>query len=155
MRHTFPRDTRFVPPVAVAAEGVYIEDSTGTRYIDASGGAGVSCLGHGHPAVIAAIQAQAARLAYAHTAFFTSEPAEALADHLARHAPPGLDRVYFVCDGSEGIEASLSWPGNIFSRSAKSGAAASSRAARAITATRWARSRSAATCGGVSRFARC
>jgi adenosylmethionine-8-amino-7-oxononanoate aminotransferase len=105
--HNFPRDTRVTLPVAVAASGVQIEDSTGKRYIDASGGAGVSCLGHGHPAVIAAIQQQAAQLAYAHTAFFTSEPAEALADHLIAHAPPGLDRVYLVCDGSEGIEASL------------------------------------------------
>jgi len=107
LRHTFPRDTRFEPPLAVAAEGIHIVDSAGKRYIDASGGAAVSCLGHGHPAVIAAIQRQAAQLAYAHTAFFTSEPAEALADHLIRHAPEGLARVYFVCDGSEGIEAAL------------------------------------------------
>ncbi|HUH83625.1 MAG TPA: aspartate aminotransferase family protein [Stellaceae bacterium] len=107
MRHTFPRDTRLEPPLAVAAHGIHIEDSRGKRYIDASGGAAVSCLGHGHPAVIAAIQRQAARLAYAHTAFFSSEPAEALADHLIRHAPPGIARVYFVCDGSEGIEAAL------------------------------------------------
>ncbi len=107
MRHTFPRDMRFLPPIAVAAEGVYIEDSAGRRYIDASSGAGVSCLGHGHPAIIEAIRRQAERIAYAHTGFFTTEPAEALAEHLVRHAPAGMDRVYFVCDGSEGIEASL------------------------------------------------
>ena len=107
MRHTFPRDTRFLPPLAVAARGIEIEDSTGKRYIDASGGAGVSCLGHGHPAIVEAIQRQAAQLAYAHTGFFTSAPAEALADHLIRFAPPGIDRVYFVGDGSEGVEAAL------------------------------------------------
>src|SRR5579883_1050627 len=107
MRHTFPRDTRFVPPVAVRASGVEIEDSSGKRYIDASGGAAVSCLGHGHPAVIEAIQRQAVELAYAHTAFFTSAPAEALADHLIARAPEGLQSVYFVSGGSEGIEAAL------------------------------------------------
>jgi adenosylmethionine-8-amino-7-oxononanoate aminotransferase len=107
LRHTFPRDTRFLPPMAVAAERVYIEDAAGRRYLDASSGAGVSCLGHGHPAIIEAIRHQAERLAYAHTGFFTTEPAEALAEHLIAHAPAGMDRVYFVCDGSEGIEASL------------------------------------------------
>lgn len=107
MRYTFPRDTRFLPPIAVAAKGVYIEDSAGRRYIDASSGAGVSCLGHGHPAITEAIRRQAERIAYAHTGFFTTEPAEALAEHLVRHAPAGMDRVYFVGDGSEGIEASL------------------------------------------------
>jgi adenosylmethionine-8-amino-7-oxononanoate aminotransferase len=107
LRHTFPRDTRFEPPLAVAAAGIHIEDGAGKRYIDASGGAAVSCLGHGHPAVVAAIQKQAAALAYAHTAFFSSAPAEALADHLIRHAPAGLARACFVDSGSEGIEAAL------------------------------------------------
>ena len=107
MGHTFPRDMRFTPPLAARAEGVYIEDCTGKRYIDASGGAAVSCLGHGHPAIIAAIQQQAAALAFAHTGFFTSAPAEELADHLIAHAPPGLERIYFVSGGSEGIEAAL------------------------------------------------
>ncbi len=107
MRHTFPRDSRIEPPVAVAGQGAWLEDSAGKRYLDASGGAAVSCLGHGHPAVIAAIQRQAAQLAYAHTGFFSSEPAEVLADHLVRHAPEGLERVYFVSGGSEGIEAAL------------------------------------------------
>jgi len=106
-RHTFPRDTRVLPPVAVSAAGVYIEDAAGRRYLDASSGAGVSCLGHGHPAIIEAIRRQAESLAFAHTGFFTTEPAEALAEHLVRHAPSGMDRVYFVCDGSEGIEAAL------------------------------------------------
>jgi len=107
MRHTFPRDTRALTPVAVAALGVEIEDSSGKRYLDASSGAGVSCLGHGHPEILAAIERQAEHLAYAHTSFFTSEPAEALADQLVRRAPPGLERVYFVCDGSEAVEAAL------------------------------------------------
>ena len=52
----------------------------GKRYIDASGGAAVSCLGHGHPAVLAALHEQLDALAYAHTGFFTTEVAEKLAD---------------------------------------------------------------------------
>ncbi|HEY8368816.1 MAG TPA: aspartate aminotransferase family protein [Thermodesulfobacteriota bacterium] len=107
MSHVFHRHTRLDPPVAVGGEGVFLFDAAGKSYLDASGGAAVSCLGHGHPAVITAIRAQAERLAYAHTSFFTTEPAEALADRLIATAPPGLTRVYYVSGGSEGIEAAL------------------------------------------------
>ena len=86
---------------------MFLTDAAGTQYIDACGGAAVSCLGHGHPDVLAAMHAQIDRLAYAHTSFFTTEAAEALADHLARTAPPGLQHVYFVSGGSEAIEAAL------------------------------------------------
>jgi adenosylmethionine-8-amino-7-oxononanoate aminotransferase len=94
-------------PIAVGGEGIEIIDSTGKRYIDASGGAAVSCLGHGHTSVNHAIRAQLDRLAYAHTSFFTTEVAEDLADHLVAHAPDGLDHVYYVSGGSEAMEASL------------------------------------------------
>ncbi len=107
MRHVFHRNPRVEPPVAVAGEGIYLIDSEGRRYLDASGGAAVSCLGHGHPAVIEAIRQQAGRLAYAHTAFFSSEPAEALADWLVEASGGNFARVYFVSGGSEGIEAAL------------------------------------------------
>jgi adenosylmethionine-8-amino-7-oxononanoate aminotransferase len=93
--------------VAVAGDGIYIVDAAGKRYIDASGGAAVSCLGHGHPRVIAAIKRQTETLEYAHTSFFTTEAAEALADRLTSSAPDGLDHVYFVSGGSEAVEASL------------------------------------------------
>lgn len=96
-----------VPPVAVAAQGVEVIDAAGRRYIDASGGAAVSCLGHGHPDVLAAMHAQIDRIAYAHTSFFTTEVSERLADHLVAHAPEGLDQAYFVSGGSEAVEASL------------------------------------------------
>ncbi|MCB2072001.1 MAG: aminotransferase class III-fold pyridoxal phosphate-dependent enzyme, partial [Ottowia sp.] len=88
--HVFHRSLRQTPPVAVGGEGVYLIDSAGRRYIDASGGAAVSCLGHGHPDVIAAMHAQIDRLAYAHTSFFTTEVAEALATELVQHAPAGM-----------------------------------------------------------------
>jgi adenosylmethionine-8-amino-7-oxononanoate aminotransferase len=103
----FHRHLRHEYPVAVAGDGPYLIDRDGRRYLDGSGGAAVSCLGHGHPAIVEAVREQVARLEYAHTSFFTSEPAEALADDLVTHAPAGLDQVYFVSGGSEGVEAAL------------------------------------------------
>src|SRR5512145_1496857 len=88
-------------PVAAGGAGVYLDDADGRRYIDASGGAAVSCLGHGHPAVLAAMHAQLDRLAYAHTSFFTTEVAEQLADLLVQDAPAGTSHAYFVSGGSE------------------------------------------------------
>ncbi|MFT4193223.1 aspartate aminotransferase family protein [Ottowia sp.] len=107
MSHIIHRSLRSVPRMAVSAQGMHITDREGKSYIDASGGAAVSCLGHAHPDVIAALHAQADRLAYAHTSFFTSEVSEALADHLVAHAPSGMDQVYFVSGGSEAMEAAL------------------------------------------------
>jgi len=94
-------------PIAAGGQGIEIIDSEGKSYIDASGGAAVSCLGHGHPAVNEAIRAQLDKLAFAHTAFFTTEAAERLADHLVSHAPDGLSHVYYVSGGSEAMEAAL------------------------------------------------
>jgi adenosylmethionine-8-amino-7-oxononanoate aminotransferase len=107
MSHVFPRHSKSQPPVAVGGEGCYLIDAAGKRYLDGSGGAAVSCLGHGDAEVTAAIKAQLDRLAFAHTGFFTSEPAEALADLLIAHAPKGIDRVYFVSGGSEATEAAI------------------------------------------------
>ena len=94
-------------PAAVAGEGIEIIDASGKRYIDASGGAAVSCLGHGHSEVSSAIKAQLDKLAYAHTSFFTTDVAEQLADNLVERAPEGLDHAYFVSGGSEAMEAAL------------------------------------------------
>jgi adenosylmethionine-8-amino-7-oxononanoate aminotransferase len=94
-------------PVAVRGEGSYIFDDSGKSYLDASGGAAVSCLGHAHPTVIKALHRQLDELTYAHTSFFTSEQAEKLADRLCLEAPKGIDRVYLVSGGSEAIEAAL------------------------------------------------
>jgi len=105
--HVFPRSMKTLPPVAVAGEGCYIIDSSGKRYLDGSGGAAVSCLGHDHPAVIEAVRSQIGTLAFAHTGFFTSEPAESLASLLAGQAPAGIDHVYFVSGGSEAVEAAI------------------------------------------------
>lgn len=93
--------------MVVGGKGCYLFDSAGKRYLDGSGGAAVSCLGHGDKEVTEAIKAQLDKIAFAHTMFFTSEPAEALAEQLAEHAPEGLDWVYFVSGGSEAAEAAI------------------------------------------------
>lgn len=107
MSHVFPRHCKADPPTAVRGQGCYLYDSAGKAYLDGSGGAAVSCLGHGDPDIVAAVQNQAATLAFAHTGFFTSEPAEELADTLVDAAPGGLDKVYFVSGGSEATEAAI------------------------------------------------
>ena len=107
MTHVFHRNPRQKLPVAVAGQGIELIDSEGRRYLDASGGAAVSCLGHGHPRVIEAIKTQLDTIAYAHTSFFTTEVSETLADTLVQAAPGDLDHVYFVSGGSEAVEAAL------------------------------------------------
>ena len=107
MPHIFSRHTKITTPVAVTGDGCYLIDSAGKRYFDGSGGAAVSCLGHGDAEIVAAVQEQVEKLEFAHTGFFTSEPAEALADLLIENAPGELDRVYFVSGGSEATEAAI------------------------------------------------
>ena len=107
MNHVFHRSTRGQLPAAVAGAGITLTDAAGKSYIDASGGAAVSCLGHNHPRVVRALKEQLDKLDFAHTAFFTTPVAEALADALIEAAPPGMERVYFVSGGSEAIEAAL------------------------------------------------
>jgi adenosylmethionine-8-amino-7-oxononanoate aminotransferase len=94
-------------PVAVAGDGPYLIDAAGKRYIDASAGAAVSCLGHSNEAVRAAIREQSDRLAFAHSRFFTTEAAERLADDLVAGAPGELSKVWLTCGGSESVEAAL------------------------------------------------
>jgi adenosylmethionine-8-amino-7-oxononanoate aminotransferase len=107
MTHVFHRNPHQKLPVAVAGQGIELIDSEGRRYLDASGGAAVSCLGHGHPRVIEAIKSQLDTIAYAHTSFFTTEVSETLAETLAQAAPGDLGHVYFVSGGSEAVESAL------------------------------------------------
>jgi adenosylmethionine-8-amino-7-oxononanoate aminotransferase len=107
MTRVLHRQISHTYPVAASAQGIMIRDSTGKDYIDASAGAAVSCLGHSHPEVLAAMHDQLDRLAYAHTSFFTSQVAEELADDLVEHAPSGIGHVFYVSGGSEAIEAAL------------------------------------------------
>lgn len=105
--HIFGRSTRGTLPTAVSGDGCYLIDSNGKRYFDGSGGAAVSCLGHSDSHVRQAIHDQIDQLDFAHTGFFTTEPAERLADRLIESAPAGIDRVYLVSGGSEAVEAAI------------------------------------------------
>jgi hypothetical protein len=107
MTHVLHRTIGHDYPTAVSGKGLIIRDRTGKEYIDASGGAAVSCVGHSHPDVLAAMRAQIDTLEYAHTSFFTTQVAEELADDLVVHAPAGLGHVFYVSGGSEAIEAAL------------------------------------------------
>ena len=107
MSHILHRSLRHTLPLAATGHGVRIVDTAGREYIDASGGAAVSCLGHGHPDVLRAMHEQIDRIAYAHTSFFSTAVAEELADQLISRAPAGMSHVYLVSGGSEAIEAAL------------------------------------------------
>ncbi|NRB03560.1 MAG: aspartate aminotransferase family protein [Rhodobacteraceae bacterium] len=104
--HVFPRNSK-APPIQVShGAGACLYDTEGKAYLN-FGDAAVSCLGHGDAHVTEAIKAQLDQVAFAHTGFFTSDPAEKLADKLIALAPGDLDRVYFVSGGSEAMEAAL------------------------------------------------
>src|SRR6185369_12602934 len=105
--HVFHRSTAQRPPEAAGGGGIFLIDADGRRYVDACGGAAVSCIGHGHPAVIAAIAEQSERLEFIHTGFFTTGAAEELAELIADQCPGSLDRVWYTGSGSEAIEAAL------------------------------------------------
>jgi len=105
--HVFHRNLNAALPRIAGGTGIYLTDTAGRRYIDGCGGAAVSCLGHGHPAVTEALVAQARAQAYVHTSFFTSDPAETLADRIASMCPDPLNHVYFLDSGSEATETAL------------------------------------------------
>ncbi len=101
------RHTRADLPIAVGGEGPYLVDANGKQYLDGSGGAAVSCLGHNHPVVVEAMRVQLAQLSYAHTSFFTTATLEELAEQMIAQAPDNLSHAYFVCGGSEAMESAL------------------------------------------------
>ena len=107
MSNVFHRALKTKYPTAVSGDGAYILDTDGKQYLDACGGAAVSCLGHSNPDVSKAIKDQLDDIAFAHSGFFTNQPMEELADFLVERAPKNLDKVYFVSGGSEAVEAAL------------------------------------------------
>lgn len=88
-------------------EGIYLFDSQGNRYIDASSGAAVANLGHAHPRPLAAMAEQAKKVAFSHLSRWTSQPARRLADLVGSLAPGSLNKLYLVSGGSEATEAAL------------------------------------------------
>ncbi len=103
----FHRNPRAEQPVVARGDGPYIYDKAGKQYLDASGGAAVSCLGHSNKFVADAMKEQIDKISFAHSGFFTNQPMEDLADFLVARAPGNLDHVYFVSGGSEAVEAAL------------------------------------------------
>ena len=103
------RTLELTPPTAVGGEGNYLIDAAGKRYLDACGGAAVSCLGHDNAKVREALKAELDNIAFAHSGFFTNQPAEELAQFLIDRAPKGtgLGRIMYLGSGSEAMEAAL------------------------------------------------
>ncbi len=107
MTHVFHRSLSGAMPTVSHGEGVYLYDTGGKAYLDGCGGAAVSCLGHSDGRVKRAIADQLRKIPFAHTAYFTNEAVERLAEKLAQRAPGALDWVFFVSGGSEAIESAL------------------------------------------------
>ena len=107
MEHVFHRFPKSTLPVVARGDGMFVYDKDGNEYLDACGGAAVSCLGHSDESVKRAIVDQLDRIPFAHTAFYTSDVAEQLADRLTAMAPGNLSRVYFTSGGSEATETAL------------------------------------------------
>ena len=119
MSHILHRNSRLELERAVRAHGCVIIDQHGKSYLDASGGAAVSCIGHAHPEVIEAIRKQLESIEYAHTSFFTTEAAESLATLLAGQSPASLQKVFFVSGGSEAMETAVKMVRHYFVASGK------------------------------------
>ena len=94
-------------PIVARADGSYIWDRSGRRYLDAISGAMVVGIGHRVPAVLDAIRAQFENISFAYSGTFASEPAIDLADLLVERAPDGITKVFFVSGGSEATESAL------------------------------------------------
>ncbi|MBT6328587.1 MAG: aminotransferase class III-fold pyridoxal phosphate-dependent enzyme, partial [Kordiimonadaceae bacterium] len=109
MSHVLHRNISKPVPTVKSAEGHYLIDETGKKYLDASGGAAVSCLGHSESRVIDAIKDQLDKVAFAHTGVFSNTAAEKLATYLIENAPEGFGngRAMFLGSGSEAMEAAL------------------------------------------------
>jgi adenosylmethionine-8-amino-7-oxononanoate aminotransferase len=105
--HVFPRVLTRALPTAVHAEGAWIVDADGTRYLDGAGGAVVVGVGHGDPSLIAAAEAQLHRTQYVHGTMFTTEALESYADDVATVLPLDDARIYPVSGGSEAVETAL------------------------------------------------
>lgn len=109
MTFVLHRTLNSILPTVVGGDGNYLIDSDGRRYLDACGGAAVSCIGHTNESVRNAVKTQIDKVAFAHTSFFKNEPSEELAEFLIKRAPKGVGngRVMFVGSGSEAMEAAL------------------------------------------------
>lgn len=106
MSHLFYQ-TKSPRPVLDRAEGIYMYDVHGKRYIDGSSGAMVSNIGHSNPAVLDAMRAQMEKSTFGYRLHFQTEASEELAEKIVALTPEGLDKVFFVSGGSEAVESCL------------------------------------------------
>ncbi|MGY3572153.1 aspartate aminotransferase family protein [Vibrio paucivorans] len=107
MSHILHRHCKSKLPQISHGQGSYLYDTTGKQYLDACGGAAVSCLGHNAPRVKQAITEQLDSIPYAHTGFFSNQSSEELAQLLCGLAPDSLNHAYFVSGGSEAVESAI------------------------------------------------
>lgn len=94
-------------PFVERAEGIYLWDVDGRRYLDGSSGAMVSNIGHSHPHVLSCMSTQMHKATFAYRLHFQSDIVEQFAARLAKKAPKGLDKVFFVSGGSEAVETAI------------------------------------------------
>jgi len=94
-------------PQIVSSSGIYLRDTSGRDIVDASGGAAVACLGHSHPKIIAAMEAQMASVCYVHSGSFTTPVVEELGRVMAENAPDTINHTYLVSGGSEAVESAI------------------------------------------------
>ena len=99
--------TKSPRPVLDRADGIYMYDVDGKRYIDGSSGAMVSNIGHSNPAVLDAMRAQMEKSTFGYRLHFQTEASEELAQKIVALTPEGLDKVFFVSGGSEAVESCL------------------------------------------------
>ena len=99
--------SRLRRPMLDRAEGVYMWDQSGKRYLDGSSGAMVSNIGHSNPNVLDAMRQQMEKSTFGYRLHFETEASEGLAEKLAQISPPGLERCFFVSGGSEAVESTL------------------------------------------------
>jgi adenosylmethionine-8-amino-7-oxononanoate aminotransferase len=105
--HVFYRKLTHEFPRIVRGEGIYLYDDEGRRYLDGSSGALVASVGHGVTEIADAVAAQMRQVAYVNGTMFTNSAVEALATELAEVLPDDLAYSYFLCSGSEAVEASV------------------------------------------------
>ena len=91
----------------VRGEGIYLYDAAGIQYTDFTSGIGVTNTGHCHPAVVTAVQAQAAQLIFGQINIVTQPITIQLAEKLNAITPPNIDRFFFSNSGAEAVEGAV------------------------------------------------
>ena len=107
LQHLSPVWTHLTEIQPVRAEGIYLYDADGNRYMDFTSGIGVTSTGHCHPKVVQAIQQQAEKLIFGQMNIVIPPPAVELAAALDAVTPPPIDTFFFSNSGAEAVEASV------------------------------------------------